>query len=88
MTAQRQTNGGLFRSRTGLVFLAFAAIAVFFLVTEHTAHVFGALPYLFLFSCLFLHLFMHGGGGHRGHGGGSGPHAGHRSNPPLEGDQR
>jgi Na+/glutamate symporter len=51
------------RSRTGLVLLVFLAIAVFFLVTEHTAHVFGILPYLLLFLCPLLHLFMHGGHG-------------------------
>jgi len=31
------------RSRTGVVLLAFVAIAAFFLITEHTAHVFGVL---------------------------------------------
>ena len=34
------------RSRTGLVLLGFLAVAGFFLITEHTAHLFGALPYL------------------------------------------
>ena len=33
-----------FRSRSGLVLLAFLGIAGFFLVTEHRAHVFAALP--------------------------------------------
>jgi len=49
------------RSRTGVVLLVFLAIAAFFLLTEHTAHVFGALPFLFLLACPLLHLFMHGG---------------------------
>jgi hypothetical protein len=58
-----------FRSRTGLVLLAFLAIAAFFLVTEHTAHVFGILPYALLLLCPVLHLFMHRGhGDHGGHG--------------------
>jgi membrane associated rhomboid family serine protease len=35
-----------FRSPVGLVLVGFLAIAAFFLLTEHTAHVFGALPYL------------------------------------------
>lgn len=56
-----------FRSRTGLVLLAFLAIAAFFLITEHTAHVFGILPYALLLLCLVLHLFMHRG--HSDHGG-------------------
>lgn len=59
-----------FRSRTGLVLLAFLAIVAFFLITEHTAHLFGVLPYVLLLSCLGLHFFMHRGhGGHAGHGG-------------------
>ena len=54
------------RSRTGLALLAFLGIAGFFLVTEHTAHVFGILPFLLLLACPLLHMFMHGG--HGGHG--------------------
>ena len=56
-----------FRSRGRLVLIAFLAIAGFFLVTEHTAHVLGALPYLLLLACPLIHLF-HGGHGHGGHG--------------------
>jgi hypothetical protein len=56
------------RSRTGVVLLAFLAIAAFFLLTEHTAHVFGVLPYVLLLLCPLLHVFMHHGhGGHSGH---------------------
>jgi len=56
------------RSRTGLIFLAFLGIVTFFLVTEHTAHFFGILPYALLLLCPLLHLLMHGGhGGHDGH---------------------
>ena len=50
--------------------LAFLAIAGFFLFTEHRAHLFGALPLLLLLLvCPLMHLFMHGGGGHRHSGG-------------------
>ena len=52
------------RSRTGLVFLAFAAIAAFFLLTEHRAHVLGALPFVLLALCPLLHVFGHGGHDH------------------------
>jgi hypothetical protein len=57
------------RSRTGLVLLAFLAIAAFFLITEHTAHVLGILPFLLVLLCPLLHLFLHGrhGGGHASH---------------------
>ena len=54
------------RSRSRLVLLAFLGIAGFFLITEHTAHVLGLLPYLLLLACPLIHLF-HGGHG-RGHG--------------------
>lgn len=56
------------RSRTWWAFAGFVAIAGFFLFTEHRAHLFGALPFLFLLACPFLHMFGHGGhGGHGGH---------------------
>jgi hypothetical protein len=55
------------RSTPGQVFLMFLAIAAVFLVTEHTAHVLGVLPYALLFLCPLLHLFMHSGHGHSGH---------------------
>jgi hypothetical protein len=49
----------------GLVLIGFLAIAAFFLITEHAAHLFGILPWLLLLSCPLMHLFMHHGhGGH------------------------
>jgi hypothetical protein len=60
----------LWRSRSGIVLLGFLAIAGFYLVTEHTAHLFGALPFLILLACPLMHLFMHHGhGGHDKHDG-------------------
>lgn len=59
------------RSRSGLALLAFLTIAGFFLLTEHTAHVFGVLPYLLLLACPLMHFFH--GGHKRGHGGHGGP---------------
>ncbi|WP_375738664.1 DUF2933 domain-containing protein [Pseudomonas boanensis] len=48
------------------VFWGFVAIAGFFLLSEHRAHVLGILPYLLLAACPLMHLFMHHGhGGHR-----------------------
>ena len=56
------------QSRNGLVLAAFVAVAAFYLLTEHTAHVFGVLPYALLLLCPLMHLFMHGGHGqHAGH---------------------
>lgn len=54
------------RSRSGWVFLAFVAIAAFFLLSEHRAHTLGALPFILLALCPLLHIFGHGG--HGGHG--------------------
>ena len=54
------------RSRTGWIFLTFLAIAVYFLVMEHKAHLSGLLyylPFLLLLACPLLHFFGHGGHG-------------------------
>jgi len=59
------------RTPSGLVLCGFLAIVAFFLLTEHTGHVFGALPYLLLAACPLMHIFMHHGHGHQhGHGDG------------------
>jgi hypothetical protein len=55
------------RSRSTAVLLAFLAIGGFFLVTEHTAHLFGVLPYLLVFLCPVLHLLHDGHGHHDSH---------------------
>ena len=57
------------RTPSGVVLLWFLAITAFFLITEHRAHVLGALPYVLFLLCPVLHLLLH-----RGHGNG---HAGH-----------
>jgi len=68
-TEQKFSASKLLRSRIGLALIGFLLISAFFLVTEHTAHVFGILPYALLLLCPLLHLFMHGGhGDHAGHG--------------------
>ena len=79
-TQQTRTSGG-YQSRTNLVLLAFLAIGVFFLLTEHTAHVFGILPYLLLLLCPLLHLL------HGGHGSNHASQAEHHRQP-SEGEQR
>ena len=63
--------GGFFASRTNIALIGFLAIAGYFLVTEHRAHLLpylGYWPFLLVLACPLLHLFMHGG--HGGHGGG------------------
>lgn len=69
------------RTPLGLVTCGFLIVAGFFLLTEHTAHVFGVLPYFLILACPLMHLFMH-----HGH------HGGHdqapQSNPDKEGEGR
>ncbi len=79
--------GQWLRSRTGWVLLAFLGIAAFFLATEHTAHLFGILPWLLLPLCPLSHVFMHGG--HGDHGAHMG-HEGHADGmePPSQGDNQ
>ena len=52
------------RSKSGLVFLVFAGIAGYFLLTEHREHAYAFLPFLFLLACPIMHLFMHGNHSH------------------------
>ena len=52
--------------RNKWVLIGFLAVGAFFLVAEHRAHLYGALPYLLLLACVGMHLF-HGHGGHRSH---------------------
>lgn len=59
------------------VLLAFLAIAAFFVLTEHRAHVWGVAPYLLLLACPLLHFFMHGRRGSHGDHGRDRSHAGH-----------
>ena len=66
------------RSPTGIVCLGFLAVGGFFLLTEHTAHVFGVLPYLLILACPLMHLFMH-----HGHGGGHN-HSGDSDRPDRQ----
>lgn len=57
---QNPNSNSWLRSRTGLVFFGFAAIALFFLWEEHKAHILGVLPYVLFLLCPLMHLF-HGG---------------------------
>ena len=79
---------GFWGSRYSIGLLVIGAVAMYFLLTEHRAHFFGALPFLILLACPLMHVFMHGGHGHGGHAGGNGHHQGgppqpDTSAPPL-----
>lgn len=84
----QQNAPDFWRSRYALGFAVIGAGALYFLLTEHRAHFFNALPLLMLLACPLMHVFMHGGhGGHGGHAGqakqGSGE--GHACCPPRPG---
>ena len=73
------------RYSVGLVVLG--AVALYFLLTEHRAHFFRALPFLLLLACPLMHIFMHHG--HGGHGGSEnhphdGPQRAAEASPPVK----
>jgi len=49
------------RSPVGIVTLGFLAVAGYFLITEHAAHIIPSLPWLLLAACPLMHVFMHHG---------------------------
>ena len=54
-------------NKNNLVMWIFLVIILYFLLTEHWAHIIPYLPWLLLAACPLMHLFMHGGHGHGGH---------------------
>ena len=69
------SHGQWFRSKTSWALIGFSAVAAFFLLTEHRAHLLGLLPYIIVLACPLMHLFHHRGHGSRGaQGGRSGQH--------------
>ena len=68
MDHEHPATPSFWRSPAGLTLLVAIAVGGFYLVTEHTAHLFGVLPYLFILACPLMHMFMHHGHGHGGHG--------------------
>lgn len=51
--------------RAGLVFAGFVILAAIALAFEHRLHLVPYLPWLLLLACPLMHLFHHGGHGHR-----------------------
>jgi len=76
---------GFWGSRYSIGLIVFGAVAAYFLLTEHRAHFFGALPFLILLACPLMHVFMHHG--HGGHGGQPDPDASASPKPPKTGEQ-
>jgi hypothetical protein len=63
---QEPQEQSFWRSPVGIVCLGFLVVGGFFLMMEHTAHIFGVLPWLLILACPLMHLFMHRGHGHSG----------------------
>lgn len=62
------TTSSRWRSPMGIFMLVAGAVGIYFLLTEHLAHLAQAVPYLFLLACPLMHLFHgHGHHGRRGH---------------------
>ena len=78
------TPRSMWRSPMGVFMLVAGAIGVYYLLTEHFAHVTQAVPYLFLLACPLMHVFH--GHGHHGHG--HHDHGQARERPPVEGSER
>ena len=71
-------------SRYSIGLIVLGAIAGYFLLTEHRAHFFTALPFLLLLACPLMHMFMHGGhSGHSGGDAGDGQHHDDRQEPSV-----
>jgi hypothetical protein len=51
----------------GMTCFFFFAVAAYFLIKEHAAHIGNNWIYLILLACPLMHVFMHGS--HGGHGG-------------------
>ena len=61
---EHERSPGFWGSRYSIGLIVIGAVAGYFLLTEHLAHVVGALPYLLLLACPLMHVFMHHGHHH------------------------
>jgi hypothetical protein len=61
MKDQQLESPPFWRSPAAGTLLAAIAIGAFYLVSEHTAHFLGALPYLLVLACPLMHVFTCGG---------------------------
>lgn len=60
-TSQKSSITQRLQARTGRALIIFLVITAFFLITEHTAHLFGILPYALLLLSILLFLFLRRG---------------------------
>ena len=76
---------GFWSSRYAIGLLVMGAVAAYFLLAEHRAHFFGALPFLLLLACPLMHVFMHRD--HGKHGGEQGSNASVELRTPGTGEK-
>jgi hypothetical protein len=57
--SQPQASRGFWNSWAGVCAILLLGVLLFYLLTEHTAHLFGVLPYALLLVCPLLHILMH-----------------------------
>mgnify|MGYP001016303226 CR=1 FL=1 len=67
MSQPHEAPPSFWSSRYAIGMVVIGGVAAYFLLTEHLAHVVGALPFLLLLACPLMHVFMHGGHGGHGH---------------------
>lgn len=65
MSQQKQS---FWMSPKGLAAMGLIASVSYFLFMEHRQHLFEFLPFLIILLCPLMHIFMHGGHDHGGHG--------------------
>jgi hypothetical protein len=80
-TLHQDENRGRRFTPANIVLYGLLAIAAFYLIAEHRAHLLGWLPWLLILAFPLLHVFMHGK--HGGHGGGD-TSASRRQQPPHQ----
>ncbi|MEH6650322.1 MAG: DUF2933 domain-containing protein [Motiliproteus sp.] len=61
----KSTGNSFWLSSKGLAAISLIGFASYFLLMEHSQHLFEYLPYLILLLCPLMHLFMHRGHGHK-----------------------
>lgn len=62
-TEHHEHSPPFWKSPAGIALCIVGAVAAYFLLTEHRAHLAGWLPYAFLAACPLMHIFMHHGHG-------------------------
>ena len=61
---ERRNPPDRYRHISRYVFFGFVAVAAYFLIMEHRAHIVPFLPFVLVAACPLMHLFHHGGHKH------------------------